>query len=116
MKNVDIKLENGLGYAEAEKRAREAAKEMGGSLSLFAWYDKTRNMGAPREACAEEGWKCVRDYAEHHNADLRVSVNGDEYEFFFSKVPEDAAELDRESVEAVHTGIKMNRDENVQGG
>ena len=117
MKNVDLNLAAGIVYADAEKAAREAAAaETSGSLSLFAWYDKARNLGAPREACAQENWKCVRDYAEHHKADIRVTVNKDAYEFFFSKAPAGTAELDKEEVEDVHKKISKDEFENVQGG
>jgi hypothetical protein len=117
MQNIDLSLAGGIAYGEAEKAAKEAAAaQSSGDLSLFAWYDKARNMGAPQEACALENWKCVRDYAEHHNADIRVSVNKDDFEFYFAKAPAGTESLDKEGVSDVHKGIAVDQDENVQGG
>jgi hypothetical protein len=117
MKNIDLNLNAGIAFDAAQKAAKEAlAAEVGGDLSLLAWYDKNRNTGAPQEACSLESWKCVRDYAEHHNADVRISVNNDDFEFFFAKSPEGTETLDTEGVTDVHKGIAVDKDENVQGG
>ncbi|RJP65905.1 MAG: hypothetical protein C4532_16905 [Candidatus Abyssobacteria bacterium SURF_17] len=116
MKNINLKLGSGVDYAKAEKAAREAAADMAGKFSLLAWYDKAKKTGAPQEACALESWKCVRDYAEHHKADIRVSVNEDAFEFYFAKTPPGTAELKEKHVRDVHKGLAVDRDENVQGG
>ena len=117
MKNIDLSLGASQGYQAAEKMARDAAaKEFGAGLSLLAWYDKAGKKGAPQEACSLESWKCVRDYAEHHKADIRVSVDKDAFEFYFSKTPAGTETLDKEGVEDVHKGIAVDKDENVQGG
>ena len=117
MKNLNLNLGGQISYADAEKAAKEAvAGEVAGDVSLLAWYDKIKNTGAPQEACALENWKCVRDYAEHHEADIRVSVNEDAFEFYFAKVPEGTAKLKAKQVDAVHKDVAVDRDENVQGG
>ena len=116
MMNIDLKLENGVAYDEAERAAREAVEATGGNFALMAWYDKARGIGAPSEACSLESWKCVRDYAENHEAGVRVAVNDDAYEFFFSKVPIDAMELDTDGIEESHAGIAVDEFNNVQGG
>ena len=116
MMNIDLKLTPGIRYAEAEEAARNAAMDAGGSVSLLAWYDKARGLGAPQEACALESYTCVRDYATHHMADLMISVNADAYEFFFIRVPADVEELDREEVAKVHAGIAEDEFDNIQGG
>lgn len=116
MKNVDVKLASGASYTDAEKAARDAVAEMSPDLSLLAWYDKSQKKGAPQEACSLESWKCVRDYAEHHQADFRVSVNDDVFEFYFVKTPAGTETLDKEGVADVHKGIAVDQDENVQGG
>ena len=117
MQNLDLSLASGQGYKAAEKAAREAARaQSSAGLSLLAWYDKAKKTGAPQEACSLENWKCVRDYAEHHKADIRVTVNSDEYEFYFSKTPAGTEGLDKEGVQDVHKGIAVDKDENVQGG
>lgn len=117
MRNIDLSLAGEIGYSAAEKAAREAVAEAAGQgLSLLAWYDKANNKGAPQEACSLENWKCVRDYAEHHKADIRISVNKDAFEFYFTKTPAGTETLDKESVEDVHKGIAVDEAENVQGG
>jgi hypothetical protein len=116
MMNIDLKSDYGIDYGKAEAMARRAAEERGAGYTLMSWYDKARGMGAPQEACSLENWKCVRDYAVHHNASLRVAVNTDEYEFFFAKAPADAAELDADEVTDVHAGIARDEFDNVQGG
>ena len=117
MQNIKLDLSPSVAYKEAEKAAKEAAAaQSSADLSLLAWYDKDRQMGAPQEACSLESFKCVFDYAEHHNADIKVSVNSDAYEFFFSKTPAGTETLDKEGVAEVHNGIAVDQDENVQGG
>jgi hypothetical protein len=116
MTNIDLKSDYGIDYGDAEAMAWRAAKEAGTDFTLISWYDKARGMGAPQEACSLENWKCVRDYAEHRNASLRVAVNTDDYEFFFAKVPTDAEELDFDEVAEVHSEVMRDEFENVQGG
>jgi len=117
MQNIDLSLASGIAYQAAEAAAKEAAAaQSSAALSLLAWYDKAKSKGAPQEACALENWKCVRDYAEHHKADIRVSVNKDAFEFYFAKVPKGTAELKKKRVADVHKGIAVDKDENVQGG
>jgi len=116
MMNIDLSMTIGIGYDEAETAARKAVSDADGEYTLTAWYDKARKMGAPQEACSLESWKCVRDYAEHHDADVRISVNGDAYEFYFTRVPHDTAALDRDGIEGIHAGIAKDEFDNVQGG
>lgn len=116
MRNINLKINGRIDYNEAERAARATARDMAGNISLFAWYDKARRMGAPAEACATESWKCVRDYAEHHEAAIRVSVNEDQFEFFYARAAGDAEELDAEQVTEVHQAIAQDEFNNVQGG
>jgi hypothetical protein len=116
MITIDLKTDHKIDYGEAEEMARRAAEDAGGGFSLVSWYDRVRGVGAPQEACSLESWKCVRDYAEHHDASLRVAVNADEYEFFFTKVPADAEELDVDEALDVHSGIAQGEFDNIQGG
>jgi hypothetical protein len=117
MQNIKLNLDPKIAYDAAEKAAKKAASEQSSAkLSLLAWYDKARKMGAPQEACSLENWKCVLDYAEHHKADIRVSVNKDAFEFYFAKTPAGTETLDKEAVSDVHKGIALDKDENVQGG
>jgi hypothetical protein len=115
VRTIELTLKGPVNYQKAEKEARMAASEAG-AVSLLAWYDKERGMGAPREVCSKETWKCPRDYAEHHKADIRVSINGDAYEFFFTRVAAGADALDVDEVVAVHHGIPKQQFDNVQGG
>lgn len=116
MKTIELSLTGSVGYEKAEREARKVAAEAGARYSLMAWYDKAKGVGAPREACQTASWKCPRDYAEHHHADLRVSVNNDAYEFFFTRIPSDAEGLDSDEVTAVHKGISEGDFDNIQGG
>ena len=116
MKNMELNIQGSIDYTTAEQAARKAASEFGGDLSLMAWYDKARGTGGPQEVCMNENWRCARDYAEHHSADVRVSVNRDAYEFFFGRVPSDAASLDMDEVAAVHEKTTGEEFDNVQGG
>jgi hypothetical protein len=117
MRNIDLSVTGGVGYKAAEEAAMQAvAEEAGHGLSLLAWYDRANKKGAPSEACSLESWKCVRDYAEHHKADIRISVNKDAFEFYFIKTPAGTETLDKEGVADVHKGIAVDKDENVQGG
>ena len=114
----DIRLVmNGTDYTAAGRVAKEAALKAGGrGATMIAWYDRARNLVGPQETCAKEGWKCSRDYAEHHGADLRVSINDDAFEFFFSDVASDFAELDREDALDAHIGASRDEFDDVQGG
>lgn len=113
MRTIDITLSSGIDYRAAERAARDAAGE---KMTLVAWYDKLKNMEGPREACAQEGWKCARVYADNHGADVGVLVNKDQYEFYFARVPDSFAELDREDALSVHEGAGRSEFDNVQGG
>jgi hypothetical protein len=113
MRTIDITLRSGIDYKAAERAAREAAGE---KMTLVAWYDKLRRMEGPREACAREGWKCARVYADNHGADVGVLVNKDQYEFYFTKVPDSFAELDEEEVVEVHKNARRDEFDDVQGG
>jgi hypothetical protein len=103
-------------FTEAECIAREAAWDFDRNLSLMAWYDRVRNMEAPREACALEGWKCSRVYADHHGADLGILLNEGDYEFYFAKIPTDFVELDREEALDIHRWAETAEFDDVQGG
>ncbi|RJP19745.1 MAG: hypothetical protein C4520_12345 [Candidatus Abyssobacteria bacterium SURF_5] len=116
MKNIELVLKDITSLEDAEKEARNAVSEFGGHFSLLSWYDKARGTGAPQEVCSQENWKCPRDYAEHHEADVRVAVNGDAYEFYFIKVPADAETLEADEVGSIHADVPKQAFDNVQGG
>jgi hypothetical protein len=73
-------------------------------------------MEGPREACAQEGWKCARVYADNHGAKQGVMVNGGDFEFYFSSVPKGVDELDREEALDIHRDAKGDEFDNLQGG
>ena len=116
MKTIALNLGTGIAYDVAKKAAREKAMAGGEKVSLFAWYDRARKMGGPSETCSLEGWKCVRDYAEHHGAEMRISVNDDAFEFFFTKIPGDFVELDRQDSLEIHKDTRRDEFDDVQGG
>jgi hypothetical protein len=116
MKNMELNINGSVDFKAAEKAARKAASEFGGNFSLIAWYDKAKETGAPQEVCMKENWRCARDYADHHEASLRISVNGDAYEFFFTRIPADAEGLEKDEVAAIHEKASGDEFDNVQGG
>jgi len=116
MMNIDLTSDYGVDYGKAEALARKAAENAGREFTLVSWYDKARGLGAPQEVCSLESRNCVRSYAENHDASLRVAVNGDEYEFFFARVPADAEKLSAGDVVDVHMGISKDEFNDVQGG
>jgi len=116
MRSIEVNVAGLSSYADAEKAARKIAAQAGADLSLLAWYDKAKGTGAPQEVCSSEKSRCPRDYAEHHKADIRVSINNDAYEFFFVRIPADADALDAEEVGAVHEHAKGKEFDNIQGG
>ena len=114
MKPISISLTPGTDYNTASRRAVERIPVSPMKLSMVGWYDRERRTGGPIEACGDEPLKCARDYAVARGAEYRVA--SDRYEFYFSHVPEDAAELDPEMVFEIHRGLDMDRYENLQGG
>ena len=96
--------------------ALKAATKAKGKAMLVAWYDRTRKTQGPAETCSNEDWKCALAYAENHDADLRVSVNTDQFEFFFSRATGAVTELNEKDLLAVHAGIATDEFNNVQGG
>ncbi|GAB4338885.1 MAG: hypothetical protein Kow0099_13340 [Candidatus Abyssubacteria bacterium] len=116
MRTLKIDAKGIQDFREAEELARQASGDFERNLSLMAWYDRNRNMEGPREACAQEGWKCSRVYADNHGARVGVIVNDGEYEFYFARVPSEFEELDREEALAVHGWAQTNEFDDVQGG
>jgi hypothetical protein len=116
MNTIKLSLEPTIGYIEAYRTALHEAAESEGSVMLLSWYDRSREKQGPTEVCGGENWRCALDYAEQHDADLRVSVNTDQYEFFFSKVIGDIVELSEDELLAVHGGISADEFSNIQGG
>lgn len=115
MKFIKTTASAGADIARAEKAARVAVGT-GEELSLVAWYDATRKTGGPLEVCGREPVRCVESYAESRNAEYRVQVDGGSYEFFFTGVPGDVLQFERDAVLASHAGLPENQFENIQGG
>ncbi len=116
MNTINLLLDDSLAYMDAYKAALKAARKSEGNVILIAWYDRMRKTQGPTETCGGENWRCALDYAEHHDADLRVAINTDQYEFFFSKATGAFTELDEEDLLAIHAGIANDDFNNVQGG
>jgi hypothetical protein len=116
MKTMNVQLGSTVDYTTAERAAKEAAMKRGSDIMLLAWYDKVLRRQGPRETCAGEGWTCALSFAENHHADIRVSVNGGAYEFFFTKPTGKYDELSAKDVVDVHRGIARDTFDNVQGG
>ena len=116
MNTIKLTLDPTTGYMDAYKAALDAATEAKGNALLVAWYDRTRKTQGPAETCSNEDWKCALTYAENHDADLRVSVNTDQYEFFFSRATGEVTELNEKALLEVHAGIPADEFSNIQGG
>jgi hypothetical protein len=115
MRTVTLHLPKDIDFPTAEEAAKRALGRAG-DVTLTAWTDRKRNMEGPREACAQESWKCARVYAENHGADVRISINDDDYEFYFTGVPADFEELDEETALEIHKELTRADFDNVQGG
>lgn len=116
METITLDLEGQGTLNEAQEQARDAVSTDNVDMRLIAWYDQRRETGGPREACAGEVPKCIRDYASSHGGQKRVWVNDGTYEFYFSPTGKDVEELDREWALRVHEGAKNSEFDNVQGG
>ncbi len=89
MKTVNLEMPPGVGHDEAQKAARDAALEVGGDVTLVSYYDRARNKMVPEAVSSKEGNDGYRIYAESRDADIRVTVNKDEYDFFFLSLGDD---------------------------
>lgn len=116
MNTINLKLDDSVSYMDAYRAALKAARESEGNVLLVAWYDRVRNVQGPTETCDGENWRCALEYAEHHDADLRVAINTDRYEFFFARATGVFTELNEEDLLEVHLGIAEDDFNNVQGG
>jgi hypothetical protein len=116
METLNIVVEPSPNYMDAYKAAGEAARQAVGSAMLVSWYDRCRQIQGPTEICGRNDWKCAVDYAVHHNADLRVSINTDQYEFFFAKVHGACSELSETPPLEVNAKISADELGNIQRG
>lgn len=89
MKTMNLEMPPGKDYDEVQKAARDAAQEVGGNVTLVSYYDRARNKMAPEAVSSKEGTDGYRIYAENRGADIRVTVNDDEYDFFFLSIGDD---------------------------
>ena len=116
MNTMRLTLDPSIGYMDAYRAALTAATNAVGNPILVAWYDRTRKVQGPMETCSAEDWKCALAYAESHDADIRIAVNTDQYEFFFARAASEVTELDEEDLLEVHVGIPADEFSNIQGG
>lgn len=81
IKEIDVSVQGvALDYTTAHALAGKAA----GDAMLVAWYDGKNNVGYPEvQECTGDkpGWLA---YAESHDANLKVNVNGGEFIFVFA--------------------------------
>ena len=89
MKTMNLEMSPGMDYGEAQRAAKDAALEGGGDVTLVSYYDRARNKMVPEVVSSKEEHDGYRIYAETHGADIRVTVNDDEYDFFFLSIADD---------------------------
>jgi len=89
MKTMNLEMPPGMDYDEVQKAAKDAALEVGGDVALVSYYDRARNKMVPEAVSSKEGNDGYRIYAESRGADIRVTVNDDEYDFFFLSIADD---------------------------
>jgi len=116
MNTLNLTMSRSAGYMDAYRAAVDAARKSEGNVMLTAWYDRAQKMQGPSEACGSEDRQCALSYAKHHDADLKISVNKDRYEFFFTKATGDFSELEEDALLAIHAEIAPDEFNNVQGG
>jgi hypothetical protein len=92
MKTMNLEMPPGTDYDEVQKATRDAALEVGGNVTLVSYYDRARNKMVPEAVSSKEGNDGYRIYAENRGADIRVTVNDDEYDFFFLSFGDDVLE------------------------
>jgi hypothetical protein len=89
MKTMNLETPQGMDYDKAQKAARDAALGVVGDVMLVSCYDRTRNKMIPEAVSSKEEHDGHRIYAESRGADIRVTVNNDEYDFFFVSIADD---------------------------
>ena len=89
METKNLEMPPGMDYDEVQKAARDAALEVVGDVMLVSCYDRARNKMIPEVVSSKEEHDGHRIYAENRGADIRVTVNNDEYDFFFLSIADD---------------------------
>lgn len=89
MKTMSLEMPSGIDCDEAQKKARDAALEAGGDVMLVSCYDRVHDKMIPEVVASKEEHDGYIIYAEKHGADIRVTVNKDEYDFFFLSLGDD---------------------------
>lgn len=117
MRTITIKADSNIkSVKSAEDAARAAIRDTSGELTLVGWYDAANGTGGPLEVCGDEPATCVEDYAASHEADYHVKVNGGDYTFYFARIPDDVATMQRKAVLQRHADLPEGRYDNIQGG
>ena len=89
MKTMNLEVPPGMDCDEAQKAAKDAALKAGGDVMLVSCYDRVHDKMIPEVVASKEEHDGYIIYAEHHGADIRVTVNKDEYDFFFLSLGDD---------------------------
>ncbi len=89
MKTMNLEMPPAMDFDKAQKAATDAALEAGENVTLISCYDRARDRMVPETVSSKEEHDECRIYAESRGADIRVTVNGDEYDFFFLSFGDD---------------------------
>lgn len=111
MRKIEISTERDASCESAKKLAIKAAQDLGGEVTLLSYYYKINDVMVPRATCEGREEDGYRVYAESRGADMRVVVNGGEYDFFFKMTPDDTIEPEVDHANVVGAvGVKPGDD------
>ncbi|MCL4503340.1 MAG: AF1514 family protein [Deltaproteobacteria bacterium] len=72
-----------LDFPQAEKLARQKAKEVCDEPMLLAWFDRVKGVFSPNITCCREDKPSWLTYAESRGGNIVISINDEDYVFVF---------------------------------
>lgn len=81
---IDLRVDDpDLDFPQAEKLARQKAKEVCDEPMLLAWFDRNRGVFSPNLTCCGEDKPTWLLYAESRGGDIIININELDYVFVF---------------------------------
>ncbi|MCL4501224.1 MAG: AF1514 family protein [Deltaproteobacteria bacterium] len=81
---IDLRVDDpDLDFPQAEKLARQKAKEVCEEPMLLAWLDRNRGVFSPNLTCCGEDKPTWLLYAESRGGNIVLSINDEDYVFVF---------------------------------